>query len=598
MTEMDTKDSESESKVSPELLSQLRELVSTYQSVGQLDSAIYWADKVVSLSQDTGDHHEDVCSLGQCLILTRQYHRAAALVMKDELHLSHVGCCYVASKALNMVNEGEQALDIIEIFLEETQTTINEKESNSMKTKAMLSNLHLLKGQILESRDNRLGASESYKMAVKSDQTCVEAMTLLTSHQMLCLDEERELVNDISRSNDSELSELVSHLYWGTMKKYADVKLAGYPLSSLDYKKWNECLKDNSDVRVWQVERLYYNCDFHQAFKLSSELLKNDPYHPTCLPVHVALLLEMEKTSDLFKLSHNLVDLFPEWSVAWYAVGCYYYSTGRQDPARRYLEKSTKQDLTFGPAWLAYGHSFAVENEHDQAMAAYFKAAQLMQGCHLPHLYIGLEYSLTNNTTLAEKFFSQALEIAPNDPFVLHELGVTSFSSGNFERAEKYFSDALLRVESVTRTGLCSSLSDKWESLLNNLGHTYRKLGRYSESISFHQQALVLSPLNPSTYSALGYVQTLVGDLANGVESFHKALGIRREDTFSTNMLTAVIEQLMDTVAPFPGYTDTTPRFPGLASSSPPSPSSPKTPSENSSRDCIMMEDSTMDQTM
>ena len=39
--------------------------------------------------------------------------------------------------------------------------------------------------------------------------------------------------------------------------------------------------------------------------------------------VHVALLLELEKTSDLFKLSHNLVDLFPEWSVAWYAVGAF-----------------------------------------------------------------------------------------------------------------------------------------------------------------------------------------------------------------------------------------------------------------------------------
>jgi anaphase-promoting complex subunit 6 len=34
----------------------------------------------------------------------------------------------------------------------------------------------------------------------------------------------------------------------------------------------------------------------------------------------------------------------------------------------------------FGPAWLAYGHSFALENEHDQAMAAYFKASQLMKG--------------------------------------------------------------------------------------------------------------------------------------------------------------------------------------------------------------------------
>ena len=61
----------------------------------------------------------------------------------------------------------------------------------------------------------------------------------------------------------------------------------------------------------------------------------------------------------------------------------------------------------------------------------------------------------------------------------------------------------------MSRSGLSSSLSDKWESLLNNLVHTHRKLGRYQESISFHQQALVLSPLNPSTYYTLGYVQTL-----------------------------------------------------------------------------------------
>ena len=102
-------------------------------------------------------------------------------------------------------------------------------------------------------------------------------------------------------------------------------------------------------------------------------------------------------------------------------------------------------------------------------MAAYFKASQLMAGCHLPQLYIGLEYSLTNNTHLDEKFFSQALEVAPNDPFVLYTLGVTAFSSGRYERAEKYLSDALLRVESVSRSGLRSSLSDKWESLLNNV---------------------------------------------------------------------------------------------------------------------------------
>lgn len=94
------------------------------------------------------------------------------------------------------------------------------------------------------------------------------------------------------------------------------------------------------------------------------------------------------------------------------------------------MAKATALDRLFGPAWLAYGHSFAVENEHDQAMAAYFKASQLMKGCHLPLLYIGLECGLTNNLKLADKFFQQAQSIAPNDPFVIHETGVISYHNG------------------------------------------------------------------------------------------------------------------------------------------------------------------------
>lgn len=74
------------------------------------------------------------------------------------------------------------------------------------------------------------------------------------------------------------------------------------------------------------------------------------------------------------------MDLYPDLAIAWFAVGCYYYVIGKSDSARKYLAKATCLDRLFGPAWLAYGHSFAVDNEHDQAMAAYFKAAQLMKG--------------------------------------------------------------------------------------------------------------------------------------------------------------------------------------------------------------------------
>lgn len=42
--------------------------------------------------------------------------------------------------------------------------------------------------------------------------------------------------------------------------------------------------------------------------------------------------------------------------------------------------KSTMTDKLFGPAWLAFGHAFAAEGEHDQASAAYFTSARFMKG--------------------------------------------------------------------------------------------------------------------------------------------------------------------------------------------------------------------------
>jgi hypothetical protein len=33
--------------------------------------------------------------------------------------------------------------------------------------------------------------------------------------------------------------------------------------------------------------------------------MKEDPFHPKCLPVHVALLVELNKTNALFHLAHR-----------------------------------------------------------------------------------------------------------------------------------------------------------------------------------------------------------------------------------------------------------------------------------------------------
>ena len=59
--------------------------------------------------------------------------------------------------------------------------------------------------------------------------------------------------------------------------------------------------------------------------------------------------------------------------------------------------------------------------------------------------------------------------------------------------------------------------------------------------------------MDASTFSAIGYVHSLKGELIEAVEAFHKALGIRRDDTFSTTMLNNVIEQMTNEEPTFIG---------------------------------------------
>ncbi|KAA3676167.1 anaphase-promoting complex subunit 6 [Paragonimus westermani] len=90
-------------------------------------------------------------------------------------------------------------------------------------------------------------------------------------------------------------------------------------------------------------------------------------------------------------------------------------------------KKASQLDKCFGPTWLALGHAFASDGEHDQAIASYCTAAQVIQGSHVPIMYIGIEYSASNNRNLADRFLFQAYKLNSSDPFIMHEFGTLAF---------------------------------------------------------------------------------------------------------------------------------------------------------------------------
>ncbi|XP_067949328.1 cell division cycle protein 16 homolog [Watersipora subatra] len=518
----------------------LREVIDRNIKLCNYECALYWADKVMSL---TSDDVNDVLVCASCLHQSGQYHRAIGIVKSKTDFKTNarsvllIGNCYYACK------DYELTVSSLTDFLyppdvEDCSMFPRYPSRELQADETLLSAMHLLLGKAYEANGNYELASDEFKKALMLDVYCHEAFDKVIGHHLLTASEEQVLLEKLpfdSQCGGQDNSTLVRTLYGMQVKKYVGHETLGIAAEV-------SALSDNLDVVVSLAERLYYNCYFRDAFKITAKVLEKEPFHLRCLPLHIALLVELHKPNELFYLAHQLVDTYPMNVVSWFGVACYYHLINNNDMARQYFSKATTIDPLFGPAWLAFGHSFAAESEHDQAMAAYFRASHLMKGCHLPFLYIGLEYGLTSTTKLAEKFFVQAQAIAPKDPFVVHEVGVIAYQNGRYIEAEENMRQALVMIDSLD----LKRISHIWEPLLNNIAHVCRKLRKYEEAISYHKKALTLRPKNASSFSAIGYNYMLMFDFTKAVEFFHKALAVRKNDSFTNDLLKVAIEELVN----------------------------------------------------
>lgn len=556
---------------SPELVAKLRDLVKSFIHCQDFESASFWAEKVLFLTNDPNDAYERA----RCLYNLKEYHRAAHTIRSRNLHQTNLSCLYLAAQCHYMEKDFKEANQLLDspmiTALSNNDTSIgfatpttsigrhssrlhhhsnqqvkfrhNDSLAFDKNISRWLGAIYLLKGKLYECSDNRQMAQTCFKEALAHDIFCFEAFTSLTRHHMLTIEEETALLNDLNIDStfaaDQEMGQFMKLFYSLQGKKYHKPTQSVIPLQ-LEY------LSKNVDIETSLAERHYFNCDYHSAFELSSSILERDVHHRECLPIYIASLMEIDKPTQLFDVAHQLVDLYPENAISWFAVGCYYLVINKVESARRYLSKATSLDNVFGPAWLVYGHSFAVEREHDQAMAAYFRAYHLMRGCHLPLLFIGVEYGRANDCKLAEKFLSQAKSVAPEDPFVLHEYGVVHYRNRDFKAALECFRDAekiLQNINSPLSIKWANSdrFKQKWEPLLNNIGHTLRQLGRYDEAIEYHNKALTLVRADASSFSALGFLYYLKEQWDQALEYLNNALSIQYNDSISLTLLEKTI---------------------------------------------------------
>ncbi|KAF8515403.1 TPR-like protein [Hysterangium stoloniferum] len=391
-------------------------------------------------------------------------------------------------------------------------------------------------------------AKESFLEALALDVKCYDAFEQLIGGELMRPEEEWEFVQGLSyKEQTPEDAEFVRLIYTIRLRKFKHLDEMSLARARLVDEFG---LGDNIDVLFGFADTLYSQYRWADCYAVTSKILELVSVHAPTMPLHIACMHHLPYLhSRLFMLAHELVEKEPEIAISWYAVGVWYLTSRKWGEARKYFSKTSLMDPRFGPAWIAFGHTFAIEGEHDHAITAYSTSARLFQGSHLPLLYVGMEHLCLSHLNYAGEALGAAYHMCDSDPLLINELGVMAYHRREYARACVLFTTALkqARVDQGSR--------HVWATTYVNLGSACRKTGRLAEAKSHYLKVLEIDPRHAGALAFLGMVHHLMDQADQAIVRYHEALSI---DPFNLHTL-ELLNLALDAIADGPPFGGTVP---------------------------------------
>lgn len=538
----------------------------------QYDSAIYIADKLLAITNDPND----AFFLARVHFSTGNYTRAQSFLDKHDLVEHNSACRYLAAHCQIKQSKYEEALSILgdknpshlivspsktRRKLHHTNGTLRpgnkygkatgkperierseERDRENISDIKYEAGMCYLRGICFAKQNAFDRAKECYKDAVRIDVQCFEAFDQLMKNSLMSPDEEWNFLDSLDfdsisgedSSTSQEAAQFAKMLYTTRLSKYKNPTEFNHASETLST-HYN--LAMNPDLLLSKAELFFTQCRFKQALDITTSILEADQYNFSIYPLHLACLHELAQTNALFLLSHRLADLHPEQPATWLAVGVYYLSISQVAEARRFFSKASTMDSHFGPAWIGFAHTFAVEGEHDQAISAYSTAARLFQGTHLPQLFLGMQNLQLNNMTLAHEYLNAAHALCSTDPLLLNELGVVFYHLDHLSEAINIFNTALNIAADI------DSDPRAWTSTRANLGHAYRRQREWALALQEFEEVLRQGGRDAGIFCAKGLVLLEMGRSWEAVCALHEALAVGPQDPIATDLLSRALDE-------------------------------------------------------
>ncbi|KAI8875650.1 TPR-like protein [Backusella circina FSU 941] len=486
-------------------------------------AAEFFGEKLVVKTESIND----IYCLALAYYQQQHYERALDLLNKKMAVNKSVKCRYLAALCALALENGKDALDYLGAknpFAERDMLNVKTMEGG-IKLEAIMCYARGNAYFLLKDLEN---ARDCYKEALTIDLRCYDALESLVKYNMLEEKAEWEFVMTLPYEKHCGVdADYFRYLYSLKLKK--DILSANKSIAD------SKDLEESVDVKHSRAEALFAQSRYKECLKICKQIREQDRYFKDSIPTYIACLYELNMKTKLYEYTQELVYSFEDEAISWHAVATYHLYTKKNSDARQCFIKALNLNPLFFQAWIGFGHSFAAEKDHEQAINAYTECNKLMPGSHLPPMYIAMQYMEQGRLDDALVYLEKSRKKCDHDPYLENELAMYHYRNGDLDKTLETLHGALR----LAKEQQCPQ-SNIWEHLWCNIGHVYRKQKQYSKALRCFKNALSKNHLNADARTAVGMIYQLSGRNARAISEYQLAL-----KSTANYELTDSIEELM-----------------------------------------------------
>ncbi len=252
------------------------------------------------------------------------------------------------------------------------------------------------------------------------------------------------------------------------------------------------------------------------------------------------------KYEEAEKSLRKSIELNPDYASTHEVLGMILLSKGKLNDAQIELETALKLDPELADAHENLGTIYLNRNENEKAQKAFETAINLNPDLAVAHEGLGLIQLSKRDFDRAQMEFETAIKLAPEHASAHVNLGVVYLNRKEYEKAQMKFETALTLdpefADAHHRLGLIYMMKKEFDKAERAFRTVYQTnpnnpnvcfmLGRVlsindrtiPEAISMYNKALSLMPSNIQGYIELGNLYLKIGNRAQAISEFEKAL--------------------------------------------------------------------------